>query len=180
MYKSQNSSGFTLIELLIVISIISIMSAASIPGFRGFIRGQNVKQSMEQVKSDLRSVQTKAMVGTLSDETDVSYWGITFVAGQSNYKNYTFNSLFSSGVLQGISENLVGDAVIRQNRTIYFQIPSGDAYYFSGTSHPKCNDASGTAATCTVIVGPVTGSNCSRIRINSAGALFKEEGVVCP
>jgi len=151
------------------------MSAASIPGFRGYIRSQNVKQSLEQVKSDLRSVQTKAMAGTLSDEANVSYWGVSFVPGRSTYSNFTVNSSFTGIANQGTSENLVGDAIVRQSRTIYFSIPVGDAYTFGGT---PC-DATGT--NCSVLIGPVgsNGNDCAQIRVNSAGGMFKEEGVAC-
>ncbi len=167
-----SKKGFTLAELLIVVSIISIMSAASIPGFRGYIRSQNVKQSLEQVKSDLRSVQTKAMAGT---EEDIAYWGITFTTGQSSYSNFTANSSWTP-TTQGQSENLVGDAVVRSNRTIYFRVSDGDAFYSAD------NECNATGSNCVIIVGSAgaTGNSCARIRVNTAGAIFKDEGVACP
>jgi len=167
--------GFTLAELLLVVSIIAIMSAASIPGFRGYIRNQNLKQSVEQVKSDLRSVQTKAMAGSGADSNpDLSYWGITFFAGLPTYNSFTATSSFSTAQ-QGVSESLIGDIVLRNNSTIFFSVPSGDAFTLGGV---PCDS---TGSNCIVLIGPVdaTGNNCYSIRINTAGAIFKYENVSC-
>jgi prepilin-type N-terminal cleavage/methylation domain-containing protein len=180
--KSQMPSGFTLVEILLVVSIMAIMSAASIPGFRGYIIAQNTKQSMEQVKSDLRSIQIKAMAGSLSDDSSVSYWDVTFRENRNNYDYLTSNASFGGGVSRGVSENLVGDVVVKQNRSIFFHIPTGDAYTIARLATGEViTPCAADGANCTVLVGgpSATGNNCARILVNSAGALFEQEQVSC-
>jgi len=85
--------GFTLIELLISVTIITIITAGIVPAFSNYIRNQNLKQAQEQLKSDLRTVQNKALTGALSDQTVggsgslMKYWVIKFV-NDSNIYSY--------------------------------------------------------------------------------------------
>lgn len=82
-------SGFTLIELLLVVTIISIITVGIIPGFSNYIKNQNLKQSQEQIKSDLRSTQNKALTGSLSDQlvggVAMNFWGMKFTNESSSY-----------------------------------------------------------------------------------------------
>ncbi|MBN1162670.1 type II secretion system protein [Patescibacteria group bacterium] len=85
-----NTGGFTLIELLVVISIVTILSGVLIPSFTTYLRRQTVKQAQQKLVSDLRTVQNKALTGTLSDQlingTDpVAFWGIEFVNDTNDY-----------------------------------------------------------------------------------------------
>ena len=89
MNLPKYSKGFTLLELLISISIIAIISAGVIPTFSGYIKNQNLKQAQEQLKSDLRSVQNRALTGSLSDQfldsNRTAYWGIMFTNNSGSY-----------------------------------------------------------------------------------------------
>jgi len=89
MNLPKYSKGFTLLELLISISIIAIISAGVIPTFSGYIKNQNLKQAQEQLKSDLRSVQNRALTGALSDQflgsNRAAYWGIMFTGNSGSY-----------------------------------------------------------------------------------------------
>lgn len=60
---SLSKYGFTLIELLVVVSIILILTGGAIAGFAGFGTRQKVKQSGENVKNILRTIQGKAYTG---------------------------------------------------------------------------------------------------------------------
>ena len=90
---AREPKAFTLIELMIVVTIITIVSGASIPAFSKYIRNQNLKQAREQLKSDFRNIQNKALTGALSDQQigsppqKMEFWGISFTA---NSPNYTF------------------------------------------------------------------------------------------
>lgn len=85
----SNSQGFTLVELLVVISIIALLTGAIIPSFSNYIKNQNLRQAQEQLKSDLRTTQNKALTGTGTDTT-VKYWGVHLLDGSNFY--YTFSS----------------------------------------------------------------------------------------
>ena len=61
------SKGFTLVELMIVVGILAIVSGIMIPSFSTYTRNQTLKQAQENLKSDLRSAQNKALTGTGSD-----------------------------------------------------------------------------------------------------------------
>ena len=174
-FSSPGSRGFTFIELLIVVSIITLLSAASIPGFSGYIKSQNVKQSLEQVKSDLRTAQIRSMAGSLSDESGVDYWAVKFTSGGSSHGFYTYTTLTTGENKRSAAEKLVGDVTVKNVITIFFRISDGDAFNTSGA----CNL---NGANCRVIIGTAgaTGNNCAAIAVNAAGGMFKQEGVACP
>ena len=177
-------AGFTLVELLITITIIAIATAAIIPSFSSFIRNQNVKQAQEQLKSDLRNVQNKALTGALSDATigtnPVLYWGIRFTAGTGTgsprYETFisAVNTTCPSGAipaaqLQGYAE-VTTDLQVKatNNRCIYFSISNGD---ISTVNFPAQQ----------VIVGYINGVNgdCRRILFNSNGLIYTTTSVAC-
>lgn len=172
-------AGFTLLELLIVISIITVISAAAIPGFSGYVRTQNLKQSMEQVKSDLRTAQIRALAGSFADDENVSYWSVNFVTNRNYFEIYTYDHEENEDheVPRGESESLVSDIVIRNadEGRILFLIPNGDAYASAGV--PCSNDGSN----CKIVLGPedIGGDRCAAVWVNSAGGIFKEEGEPC-
>ncbi len=76
----NHSKGFTLIELLVVMSIIAILGGGIIPSFSKYLKDQNLKQAQEQLKSDLRTIQNKALTGADSNTeiggTRTRYWGV--------------------------------------------------------------------------------------------------------
>ena len=167
----RSSAGFTLIELLITVTIVAILSMAALPNFRTYIHTQNLKQSASQVESDLRTAQINAMGGTLSDE--VSYWGIRFTSGSPEYSFVTSNSSYENIVDHGDPEALLADIVVRNDATIWFQRYTGDAFVTGGDS------CSLDEENCVVYVGAPSDTICSRILVNSAGAILKEDDVDC-
>lgn len=48
-----------------VVSIIAIIGGGIIPSFSQYLNDQNLKQAQEQLKSDLRTIQNKALTGPL-------------------------------------------------------------------------------------------------------------------
>lgn len=81
--------GFTLIELLVVISIIAIITGAIVPNFNTYIKNQNLRQSGDQIKTDLRSIQNRALTGVGYDIYK-GYWGVKFDTGISTTRYYYF------------------------------------------------------------------------------------------
>jgi type II secretory pathway pseudopilin PulG len=70
--------GFTLIELLVSVSLIMIMTAAIVPSFTTYTKNQNKLQAAEFVKSELRTVQNKALTGVNSDQANAGFWAVKF------------------------------------------------------------------------------------------------------
>jgi len=94
MLKSpaQTSPGFTLVELIVAVSILTIISAASIPNFSTFIKSQNLVQAQESVKNGIRDAQNRAITG--EDSTSVlcdggtavcTHWVVKLIKGGSTY-----------------------------------------------------------------------------------------------
>ena len=87
----MDSPAFTLIELLIVIAIIGILAAISIPSFSTFTTSQRLSQAAKQVKNDLRSAQNRAING-VKDSAGRKVWGISF-DGSNSYVVFACSSL---------------------------------------------------------------------------------------
>jgi len=175
----DNNKGFTFVELLIVVSLITLIVGASLPRFNSYIKTQNLKQAAEQIASDLRTAQNKALSGVLSSEPPVAYWGAFPSSGSLSVSFNTFSEL---GVAQSNNEEastLPGDLVIRNDFLILFDMFKGEGHTLSGspTSVTRCNS---TGSNCRIIVGSADASVCSSISVNSAGAVIIQGGVSCP
>lgn len=163
--------AFTLIELLIVVSILAILSAFLIPGFSNYLDTQNIKQAQEQVKSDLRTAQNRALNGVGSAPT-VNYWGIR--NGGANSSRYYF---FTSGqadlttcnaVGTGLetSMKLPGGAVIKNDAfCVFFSFDNGDAVFVG-------NGISGSEFQITLGYSDSTGNECFKVILNSGGLIY--------
>ena len=152
MYLPKSSKGFTLLELLIAVSIISILSAGIIPSFSSYIRNQNLKQAQEWVKSDLRSVQNRALTGALSNTIigglAIEYWGITFTGGTEPYSYFisVYNNACppnpASSSLQGtgvLTSGIVYSGGSGDKDCIFFSRKNGDISTFSWTTANAVN-----------------------------------------
>ena len=176
---SNKNKGFSFIELLIVVSLITLISGAALPGFNSYIKNQNLKQSAEQVSSDLRTVQNKALGGVLSSsEPRVAYWGASSSAESSFISSNTFSESGSAQSNNEESPNLPGDLVIRNNSLILFDMFKGNGYTLSGSplSITRCNAA---GSNCRIVVGLADATNCSAVLVNTTGAIIIQEGVLC-
>lgn len=129
---SWRTNAFTLIELMIVISIITIVSGVSIPAFSRYIRKQNLKQAYEQIKSDFRTVQNKALTGALSDQKvgspplDMEFWGISFTEDSPTYTYFISATDSSCDTIetQGTSK-FSNDIVSKMNACVFFSVSNG-------------------------------------------------------
>jgi len=165
-------NGFTLVELLIVVSIIIVMSSFLIPGFTNYIDSQNIIQAKETLKSDLRTVQNRALTGESSSDPNVEYWGIRFPSDNATQYN-TFKSLENTATACNnatstkTSEILPGGTVVRDagGACVFFSIRNGDANVVN-----KANNTFG--------LGYSGDSPCQGVEVNSAGLI---RGVnLCP
>lgn len=140
------SKGFTLIELLVVISIISIIGGGIIPSFSKYIKDQNLKQAQEQLKSDLRTIQNKALTGASSNEeipegsgNRVRYWGVLLLSGSESVDYFiTTGTACPPGATSDPQDNFkIPNTVVYKGDTgcLFFDIKNGDIVS-SGVSDP--------------------------------------------
>ena len=70
--------GFTLIELLMVIVIIGLISAVSVPTFRGYMQIQKLNTAARDIVTNLRFARLKAV-------SEKNQWVVLFMIGQQRY-----------------------------------------------------------------------------------------------
>ena len=182
--KSLCANGFTLIELLIVVTIMVLVTGAIIPSFSGYIRNQNLKQAQEQVKSDLRTAQNKALTGALSDQTinsnPVTYWGVRFhPQTATDYNSY---DLYVSDTNTGCPNSFVVGQLqetLQLSRELNFKSNSYQCLYFS-LSNGALNSLNFPSSH--VLLGYTTSSNpgdCKKVVFNTNGLLYSTNDEVC-
>lgn len=172
MKLPKYSNGFTLVEIIIVVSIIAIISGGIVPSFFRYIDNQNLKQAKEQLKSDLRTIQNRALTGALSDYTftvggkkePVRYWVVYF---QNNSGTYSA-SITSRGS---------GCPPYPSSNQATYNLPNDIKYY--GVSRLclyfsiKNGDISPTPAANYIEIKPSASSGSSeKVYFNSAGLIF--------
>jgi len=172
MILPAKKTGFTLIELLLVVTIISIITVGIIPGFSSYIKNQNLKQAQEQIKSDLRSTQNKALTGSLSDQlvggTAMKFWGMKFENENSTYQHFisAVDTSCPPPLTSQGNGKLANDLVIKGLATsgcIFFSVKDG------GIS----TQGFGTAEYVTVgYPNPTTTPTPKTIKFNSTGLIY--------
>lgn len=171
--------GFTLIELLIVITIIISVTVAIVPSFAGYIRNQGVKQAAEQVKSDLRNIQNKAVTGALSDQAinnnPVAYWAVRF-SNAARYEYFVSDvatncpASFSAGQLQGYADLTVGiDVKSSGNKCIFFSMANGSITAINFSANNLIIGYAGSTKT----------GDCRRIQFNNSGLIYSGTSQAC-
>ena len=64
--------GFTLVELLVVIGIIAVMAAISLPNIMGFLQASRIRSAQDQVASAVQRARSRAIALN-------TQWGVSFV-----------------------------------------------------------------------------------------------------
>lgn len=74
------SIGFTYVEIMVVIGIITILTSFGLVGYTRFNKKQSLQQTAETVKTKIRDVENKALVGEktlkggICDGLPLNYW----------------------------------------------------------------------------------------------------------
>ena len=75
--------GFSLIELLVVVAIIAIMAAASLPAIGRYFRNYQIQGAAQQVASEIGTARMKAISKTTN-------MGVAFIPGYPQANQYQF------------------------------------------------------------------------------------------
>jgi len=124
------AKGFTLLELLVTTSLLAVLAVVTIPYFHRFTDKQTLHQATEQVKSDIHTVQNRALSATdrKSGATEYKWWGIEFLGG-NEYRFVKSDSTTdpSSSVTEVRNKSIPDGYVISVNSgsIIWFKILTG-------------------------------------------------------
>ena len=140
-----------------------------IPGFSNYITTQNIRQAQESLKSDLRTVQNKALTGVSSSDPTVSYWGLKVLS--QNVSSYVFfkSSTNDGGACDAINaananeigDKLPGDVVVidANGACVFFSLRNGDATIVN------------LGGSDIIPIGYAGEAPCHGVQINSAGII---------
>ena len=92
--KTQNKRAFTLTELLIVVIVIGVLSAVTLPKFNRVIENRKVTEA-EEMMSAVRMEQERRC--TLDQNYTTNFSALSDVIASANTKNYTY-SLQAQGI----------------------------------------------------------------------------------
>lgn len=174
--------GFTLLELLLVVGIVAVIMGGIIPAFSNYMENQDLTQAQEQLKSDLRSIQNRAITGALSESlvggNRANYWGVMFFSDGGDPGRYSYFITDANDscpplnyTVQG-EYTLPGDYVVKSSTLgsgsvgcIFFDFEHGDT-----TISSQMQISGGYTP---VIVGPsdIGATTCKRIELNPVGLI---------
>ena len=86
--KKQNRRAFTLTELLIVVIVIGVLSAVTLPKFNRVIENRKVTEA-EEMMSAVRTEQERRC--TLDQNYTTNFSALSDVIASANTKNYTYS-----------------------------------------------------------------------------------------
>lgn len=168
---SNNSKGFTLVELLITVTIITLLTSFLIPGFTRYSSNQAERQSREQIRNDIRSVQNNALSG-VGSTTINTHWAIRFDDNSGDYIYFktpdtTWGSCTSPIDTTTDSDLMPNNNVIRNGTVcLFFSFENGDVTYIQNNG--AVSDCS-TSGDCVITVGSTDNSDCESVEVNTAG-----------
>jgi len=130
-------SAFTLVEMLIVVSLMVVVSAATIPSFVGYLSNQDVSQAKSQLKSDLRTFEMNSLNRVYGDKlinsgpngtgalvAKPAYWGIKFFKG--TYCTFLSDSFNYPSNYKGSSSNTdCRTNIVSNNFVRMYSLPNG-------------------------------------------------------
>ncbi|MDD4062226.1 MAG: LamG domain-containing protein [Candidatus Pacebacteria bacterium] len=136
--KSKRQKGFTFIELMLVVSMIAMLSAMTIPISFGSLKKQSVEEEASQLLSVLRQTQAKSMKGR-----DDSLWGVYFTP--ETYTSFKGNSYEERDPLYDEVFELYSDITIAGAPEIVFD-NSGKPQIEGLVGHWTMNEGEGGVA----------------------------------
>jgi prepilin-type N-terminal cleavage/methylation domain-containing protein len=165
--------GFTQIELLIVIAMIGVLAAASIPVFVGFTSNQRLIEAANNVRADLRSAQNRAISGVthnIGGGIKNNVWGIRFADPNAySYTIFTCTSLDLT-VSPCACLNYTNFTTQSLPTSFSFDISVNDRFIFDGTTGDIC-DQNGALTGSPNSVGITLSGSTKTITVSPGGQI---------
>ncbi len=95
--RKHFANGFSLVEMLVVIGIIAIMAAVSIPSIIAFMRSYRVNGAAQQVAGAIQEARIRAISRSVN-------LGVTFIPGYPQVNQFQF--ILEDSVQMGAGSNL--------------------------------------------------------------------------
>jgi len=158
-YLKKGQAGFTLPELLIVMGILAILFGFITPNLLHFRQRAVLNTTVDTLVSDLKSQQTKAMVGDTEGRADSDHYGIYFESKRYTlFHGIAFDPLDTSNFSIDLEQSQTFSDINVPDSSIIFSKGSGEVLGFiSGSDNITLTDS--------------TNGNQIIIQINAYGAI---------
>lgn len=135
------NKAFTLIEILIVVGILGVISAATIPTFVNYSSERGIDRVAQQIVSDIQLVRNKSLSGAYESSNGVNsdYWVIRFGCNANTYD-------------MGLSNRI--DGFIETTSSTQKTLPTGFTFRAAGSpENSYCSYENGTPLVFTRLTG---------------------------
>jgi prepilin-type N-terminal cleavage/methylation domain-containing protein len=146
--QRRGDRGFTLLEMLVVVAIVAVMAAVSLPSIGTYIRNYKIKGASQEVAGEVTSARSKAIMTNANA-------GVSFVTVDADSYRWVHEDLAVGeqlGLLKDLPSGIrfVASGTANAGPSIRFQRLGG----FCTPGLPPCLPAVAAGVACTAADGP--------------------------